>query len=152
MKNLGRDDFKYLTQEFDGKLLHLVKQKEFYPYENIKDIGKFKQKLSSKDKFYNSFMGKITSAKKYDFVLKAWDRYEIKTMKDHHDLYLKCDVLFLAYVCEKFRSSCFKKLEIMCKSLFECTSFNLEMQCLIRQKLNLTIFQMQTCIYSFRKM
>ena len=51
-------------------------------------------------------MGKITSAKKYDFVLKAWDRYEIKTMKDHHDLYLKWDVLFLAYVCEKLRSSC----------------------------------------------
>ena len=32
-KNLGKDDFKYLSQEFDNSVLDLVKQKGFYPYE-----------------------------------------------------------------------------------------------------------------------
>ena len=36
--------------------------------------------------------------KKYDNVLKVWNKFGIKTMKDYHDLYLKCDVLLLADV------------------------------------------------------
>ena len=33
IKNLNKDDFKYLSQEFDNNVLYLVKQKGFYPYE-----------------------------------------------------------------------------------------------------------------------
>ena len=33
VKNLGKDDFKYLSQEFDNNVLDLIKQKVFYPYE-----------------------------------------------------------------------------------------------------------------------
>ena len=33
IKNLNKDDFKYLSQEFDKNKLDLVKQKVFYPYE-----------------------------------------------------------------------------------------------------------------------
>ena len=33
VKNLGNNDFKYLSQEFDNSVLDLVKQKGFYPYE-----------------------------------------------------------------------------------------------------------------------
>ena len=33
VRNLVKDDFKYLSQEFDNKLLDLFKQKVFYPYE-----------------------------------------------------------------------------------------------------------------------
>ena len=33
VKNLGKNDFKYLSQEFDNSVLDLVKQKGFYPYE-----------------------------------------------------------------------------------------------------------------------
>ena len=32
-KNLGKDNFKYSSQEFDNNVLDLVKQKGFYPYE-----------------------------------------------------------------------------------------------------------------------
>ena len=37
VKNLSKDDFKYLSQEFDNNILDLVKQKEFYPYEYMSD-------------------------------------------------------------------------------------------------------------------
>ena len=41
--NLGKDDFKNLSQEFDNNVLDLVKQKGFYPYEYMSDFEKFKE-------------------------------------------------------------------------------------------------------------
>ena len=38
VKNLNKDDFKYLSQEFDKNKLDLVKQKRFFPYEYITDF------------------------------------------------------------------------------------------------------------------
>ena len=108
VKNLGKDDFKYLSQEFDNNVLDLVKQKEFYPYEYMSDFEKFKKQLPSKEKFYNSLTGKKFSNKEYDHVLKVWNKLEMKTMKDYHDLYLKYDVSLLADVFEKFRNNSIK--------------------------------------------
>ena len=53
MKNVSNDDFKYVSQEFDNNVLDLLKQKMFYPYEYMSNFGKFKQQLSSKEKFYS---------------------------------------------------------------------------------------------------
>ena len=33
VKKLGKDDFKYLSQECDNNVLDLVKLERFYPYE-----------------------------------------------------------------------------------------------------------------------
>ena len=41
VKNLGKDDLKYLSQEFNNNLLRFVKQKGFYPYEYMTDCKKF---------------------------------------------------------------------------------------------------------------
>ena len=43
VKNSNKDDFEYLTQEFDKKKIDLVKQKGFYPCEYITDFEKFKE-------------------------------------------------------------------------------------------------------------
>ena len=48
VKNLNKNDFKYLIEEFDKSKLDLVKQKRFYPYEYITDFEQFKEKLPSK--------------------------------------------------------------------------------------------------------
>ena len=58
VKNLIREYFKYLSQEFDNKILDLVKLKGFYPYEYIGDFEKFKEELLCKEKLYSSFTGK----------------------------------------------------------------------------------------------
>ena len=58
VKNLAKDDFKYLSQEFDNNVLDLVKQKGFYPYEYMSDFEKFKEQLPSKEKFYNLLTGR----------------------------------------------------------------------------------------------
>ena len=51
VKNLGKDDFEYLTQEFDSNILDLANQKGFYPYEYMSHFGKRKDELPSKKRF-----------------------------------------------------------------------------------------------------
>ena len=51
VKNLNKEDFKYLSQEFVDNVLDLVKQKEFCLYEYMSDYEKFKVELPSKKKF-----------------------------------------------------------------------------------------------------
>ena len=43
VKNLNKDDFKYLSQQFDNNILDLDEQKGFDPYECMSDFEKFKQ-------------------------------------------------------------------------------------------------------------
>ena len=81
-----------MSQEFDKNVLDLVKQKGFYPYEYMSDFKKFKEELPSKEKFYSLLTGKKISDKEYEHVLKVWNKFEMKTTKDYHDLYLKCDI------------------------------------------------------------
>ena len=50
-------------------------------------------------------MGTKCGDKEYDDVLKVLDRFEVKTMKDYHQLYLKYDVLLLADVLKNSKSS-----------------------------------------------
>ena len=71
----------------------------------MNDFKKFKEKLPSKEKFYSSLTGKKISDKEYDHVLNVWNKFEMETMKDYHNLYLKCDVLLLADLFEKFRKN-----------------------------------------------
>ena len=43
VKNLIDNDFRYLTQEFNGEQLNLAKQKFLYPYEYINSFEKFSE-------------------------------------------------------------------------------------------------------------
>ena len=45
VKNLGKHDFKYFSHKFVHKVLDLVKQKGFYPYEYVYDFEKFNETL-----------------------------------------------------------------------------------------------------------
>ena len=76
-----------MSQEFDSNVLDLVKQKGFYSYEYMNDFKRFKDELSSKEKFYCSLMGKEISDKDYEHTLKVWNAFEMKTVEDYHDLY-----------------------------------------------------------------
>ena len=69
----------------------------------MSDFEKFKEQLPSKETFYSSLTGKKISDREYKHVLKVWNKFEMKTMKDYHNLYLKCDVLLIADIFEKFR-------------------------------------------------
>ena len=74
----------------------------------MSDSEKFKEELPSKEKFYSSLANRKINDKEYEHVLNVWNKFEMKTMKDYHDVYLKCEVLLLADVFEKFRNNSLK--------------------------------------------
>ena len=51
VKNLGKDNFKDLSQEFDNNVLDLVKQKTFYAYEYMTDFKILQIKYQAKKIF-----------------------------------------------------------------------------------------------------
>ena len=108
-ENLGKDGFEYFSQEFDNNVLDLVKQKGFYPYEYMNDFEKFKKALPSKERFYSSLSRRKITGKEYEYFLHVSNKFERKTMKYYHDLYLKCNVLLLA--------DTFENLELMANLL-----------------------------------
>ena len=55
VKNLSDNDFKYLSEEFSGECLKLVKQKGVYPYEYMDSFKTFSEnKLPDECKFFSS--------------------------------------------------------------------------------------------------
>ena len=52
VKNLGSEDFKYLSEVFSGEQLELVEQKGIYPYEYFNSFKRFNEsKLPDIEKF-----------------------------------------------------------------------------------------------------
>ena len=64
--------------------------------------------MSSKEKFYSSVNDRKISDKENKHVLNVWKKFETKTMKDYHNLYLKCDVLLLPDMFEKIINNSLK--------------------------------------------
>ena len=106
-KNLSDNDFKYLSQEFSGDLLELVKQKGVYPYEYMDSFKNFSEdKLPDRCKFFNSLKDECISEKDYLHAIDIWNVFKMNTMGDYHDLYVKTDVLLLADLFQKFINTC----------------------------------------------
>ena len=103
VKNLSDNDCKYLSKEFNSEHINLVKQKRVYPYEYMDSFERFSEdKLPNKKRFCKSLKNKPISETDHLHAIKIWNNFEMKTMGDYHDLYLKTDMLLLADVFEKF--------------------------------------------------
>ena len=108
--NLSSKDFKCLSKVFkDDEQLDLVNCKGVYPCEWVDSFKKFrKDSLPSKGCFFSSLKGKGISDEEYSRAYKVWNVFGMKTFGEYHDIYLKCDVLLLCDVFEKFIDSCLK--------------------------------------------
>ena len=103
VKNLTYNDFKYLSQKFNGKQLNLIKQKGVYPYEYMNSFEKFPEdKSPDRCEFYSSLKDGCISEKDYLHAVNVWNEFKMKLLVDYYDLYLKTDVLLLIDVFEKF--------------------------------------------------
>ena len=68
-------------------------------------LKRLKKNCQLKKSFIVRWQVNKMSDKDCEHVLKVLDRFKLKTMKDYHDLYLKCDITLLANVFEKFRNN-----------------------------------------------
>ena len=107
ISNLPKEDLKYTSEEFTGKKLSLMSQKGVYPYNFMDSFEKFNQtELSAKEQFSSILHDQHITNDEYDHARKVWKTFNIKTMGEYNDLYLKSDVLLLADVFESFRKTC----------------------------------------------
>ena len=120
VKNLSDVDIKYLTAEFGSRNLEPLKQKDAFPCEYMNSFQRLiEEKLPDKECFYSSVKDRTTgdNGKKLDGHIsdedyltcnKIWNEFNMKSVGDYHDHYLKKDVLLLADVFEKFIGTCLK--------------------------------------------
>ena len=75
----------------------------------MSNFEKYKEELPSKLKFYSSLSNIKITRKKYEHVLSVWNKFEMKTRKGYHKLYLKYGILLLAAnVFKKYRNNSLK--------------------------------------------
>ena len=60
-----------MSREFDNNLIDLVKQKRFYPGENMNGFKNFKEKLLNKENLHSSLIGKLISDNEYEHVVEC---------------------------------------------------------------------------------
>ena len=107
IKNLPDEAFKYTKQEFEKEQFNLMKRKGIYPYDHMDSFDRFNEtQLPEKQDFYSILNNEHISDEQYKHAQNVWNTFNLKTMGDYHDLYLKSDILLLADVFENFRKTC----------------------------------------------
>ena len=139
VSNLPKEALKYTSEEFTGMTLSLMSQKGVYPYDRMDSFEKFDQtELPTKEQFYSILNDQHITNDEYNHTKKVWKVFNIKTMGEYHDLYLKSDVLLLADVFKSFRKTClqyykldpchyFTSLGLSWEAMLKMTNIKLEL-------------------------
>ena len=105
--NGEKNQFKHIKQAFNDKQCEFLANKGVFPYDRFDSFERLSEtKLPEKEAFYSMLNDSDISNEDYERAQKVWKHFDMKTMRDYHDLYLKTDVLLLAEVFENFRSVC----------------------------------------------
>ena len=112
-KNVNPNELNILKKFYDEEERKLLQRKGIFPYDWFDNIEKLdEKKLPPWEEFYSKLNKKNISDKDYKHALKVWDYFNIKNMREYHNLYLKTEVLLLADVFENFRSVCKKNYKL----------------------------------------
>ena len=79
----------------------------------MNSLEKLKEtKLPSREAFYSNLNDEGISDEDYAHTKKVWETFEMKNLKDYHNLYNQVDILLLADVFENFREICIKNYRL----------------------------------------
>ena len=106
--NLPDNIFNNLSYFYEEQAkLKLLKRKSVYPYDYIDCFERLSETtLPPIESFYSELNKSGISEDNYTHAQNVWEKFEMETLQDYHDLYFKTDVLLLADVFENFRDVC----------------------------------------------
>ncbi|XP_057329811.1 uncharacterized protein LOC130670426 [Microplitis mediator] len=110
------DSFRFMASSLEKLASNLGDDKKLITKHHYPDPDEFKlgiDKLNDKQlpnqvSFFSKLTNESISDEDYFFAQLVWNKFNIKTLGEYSDLYLKTDVLLLADVFENFRRSCFE--------------------------------------------
>ena len=93
--------------------LELMTKKGVYPYEYMDNINRFEETtLPPKEQFYSTLTEEQIKDQEYEHGQNVWQTFNIRNLKEYHNLYLLTDTLLLADVFEQFRTMCLQNYEL----------------------------------------
>ncbi|MCG8113271.1 MAG: DNA polymerase, partial [Candidatus Thiodiazotropha taylori] len=110
----GLDAFPHFLTEFSCQPeAELLLRKGVYPYDYMDDESRFAEKsLPPREAFYSQIKREGISEDDYAHAQNVFEKFQLKTLGEYHDLYLKTDVLLLCDVFEAFRRVCMDQYEL----------------------------------------
>ena len=106
--NLPDNMFNNLSYFYEEQeKLKLLKRKGVYPYDCMDCFERLSETtLPPIESFYSELNKSGISEDNYTHAQIVWETFEMETLQNYHDLYLKTDVLLLADIFENFRDVC----------------------------------------------
>ena len=99
--------------DYDINKFMILLRKGVYPCEYMDEWNKSDEKeLPSKGSFYSSLTMEDISDTVYKHANNVFEKFNLNSFGDYHDLYLRIDTLLLADVFENFRNACLSNYEL----------------------------------------
>ena len=106
-----KNTYRFCNGNIDRFMLLL--RKGIYPYKYMDDWDRFNEEiLPHKSDFYSSLNMEEILEIDYRHAEKVFNKFNIKNLGEHRDLYVQSDTLLLADVFESFRNLCIKTYKL----------------------------------------
>ena len=113
LRSVGVENFKITKMIPDSEKFEKVTRKGVFPYKWMTHVGCLGQtELPSKKEFFSHLNLEEVSDKDLAHAKDVWETFEMSSMREYHDLYLKTDTLLLADVFENFRNMALEKFQV----------------------------------------
>lgn len=99
--------YKECQKDYSLEQIAMLERKGIFPYDYVDSRDRLVEtSLPAKEHFFNELNDEEISSEDYKFACDVWEKFQLKTLGEYSDLYMKCDVLLLADVFENFRTTC----------------------------------------------
>lgn len=100
-------------KEYSLNQIAMLERKGVFPYDYVDCLERLDEtSLPTKEQFHSELNDESLDDDEYIFACEIWNNFNIKTLREYSELYLKTDVLLLADVFENFRETCHSIYEL----------------------------------------